>query len=571
MNATPNTLNFRDAIAVNSITPVWQGQRRYYLAGLVVLGIAQALVLLGISILVAALFANMTHATPATEQLGLMMLLAAFFLATLRWAERVCAEHLGQNYIAQIRLRLFRHLMYADQRAAQRFSHGAMALRFVTDLNGLRQWVALGLARLIVIVSTLIIVLTVLAYTQPTFMLLVAGALVLAIVLTVGIGSWLTRSIRAVRKHRARLAATVTDRINTLATVQACGQERREVRRVKRQSQSLYAACIRRAHVTGALFGSLEATTVIATTAILMVASSLVQSQQVSLAEVAASMTLLGLLLTPIRDLGRMMDYWQQWRISNEKIAHFLCLPQRPMRKLKLPTSLPTNPDTGQLSARGISIDGLLEPSDLDVPAGHHIVLEGHNGSGKTSLLLTLAGVLPLQHGHLELDGERLIDQRVSRMPVNGIGVVSPDLGLMRGSLLRNLIYANTKVSDETLTDVLQRCDLVNLVQRLPNGLRSRLSEGGKNLSVGERKRILLARALLMHPRLLLLDELDAHLDAQSLTLIETALQHYKGSVIEISHHRKLALNKPLTRWTLADAKINVLETERRSICRGAG
>ncbi len=542
---------------VKNRTPIWQGRRKFYLVSLVVLGILQALVILGVSALVARIFSTLSTGIASSEWIVLLIVLSAVSLAILRWAERVCAEHLGQNYSVQVRLRLFKQLMLSDQRAAQRFSHGAMALRFVTDLSGLRQWVAVGLARLVVVVSTIIVILVILGYQQPVLMLLVAATVLVALLLVVGIGSKLVISIRAVRKYRARLAATVTDRINTVSTVQACIQEKREIRRVRKQSQYLYNATLQRAHVTGALYGALEATSVLATGAVLFMASYLVGSEQITVAEVAGSMTLLGLLLTPMRDTGRIMDYWQQWKISNEKISHFLNLPRRKLPPVRIvpPSSVESN--AGHLVAQGFGIEGMLNPCDFDVPAGHHIVLDGKNGSGKTSFLLTIAGVLSLQQGQLELDGNSLIGKHGVRTPVNGIGIVSPDLGLMRGSLLRNLTYANAKVSEQELADIIDRCDLSDLIQRLPNGVNWRLSEGGKNLSLGERKRVLLARALLMHPRLLLLDELDAHLDIHSLKVIEKALRQFDGSVIEISHHRKLDLQKPKSYWYLENLHIH--------------
>ncbi len=546
--------------ANNSHTPIWQGRRRRHLAGLVALGAVQAVVILGVSALVAQIFAGIGAAGVTAAPL-LLMLVAAVVLALLRWGERVCAEHLGQDYIVQVRLRLFRQLMYADQRAAQRFSHGAMALRFVTDLNGLRQWVALGLARLVVIASTVLIVLAVLAYRQPPLMWLMAAAVVFAVALCTGVGSKLPAVIRPVRKYRARLAATVTDRINTVATVQACLQERREIRRVKQQSQSLYDATIKRAHIVGILYGSLEATTVLATGALLIAASYLVGGGQLTIAEVAAGMTLAGLLLSPLRDMGRIMDYWQQWRIANEKIAAFLQLPKRRLLSARAGKSSSAELECGALTARGISIDGLLEPSDFDIPAGHHIVLDGDNGAGKSSLLLTLAGVLPLQRGVLQLDGQSLVDDKGARLPVSKIGLLSPDLGLMRGSVLRNLTYANPKAGEEDLGRVIHHCDLAGLIRRLPRGLDTHLSEGGKNLSVGERKRIMLARTLLMQPSVLLLDELDAHLDADSLAVIEKALTQFQGTVIEVSHHRKLQICKPMQHWHLRQAQLRQLNS----------
>lgn len=551
-------------------TPVWQGKRQVYLTSLVILGVLHALAILFVSGLVAEFFDSINALEKNTEytlhnsfiQTALPMILmlpASIVIALLRWAERVSAEHLGQNYIVQVRLKLFRHLMFADLRAAQRFSHGAMALRFVTDLNGLRQWVALGLARLLVMVSTIIVVLVVLAWQQILLMSVVFLSLLIAVSLCTFIGSKLPRAIRSIRKFRARLAATVTDRINTATTVQAYNQEYREIRRVNRQSHSLYDATIKRAYIVGALYASLEATTVLTTALVLIAASQLVIEKHISSADIAAIMTLLGLLLTPLRDMGRIVDYWQQWKISNEKILRFLDSPRRNIKIGKKPSLEGTS--TGQLSARKISIEGILKISDFEIKAGEHIFLEGKNGTGKTTLLFTLAGILPLNTGQIELDNTPLVSDHNIRVSQKNIALVSPDIGLMRGSLLRNLSYANTHINQTELDSIIRRCNLGDIIERLPRGLDSKLSEGGKNLSLGERKRIMLARALLMNPDLLLLDELDAHLDAHSFKIIEHTLSQFPGTIIEVSHQRKLNLQKSTRHWLLQEQKIHEYNT----------
>ncbi|TQV86234.1 ABC transporter ATP-binding protein [Exilibacterium tricleocarpae] len=547
--------------------PIWQGRRRLYLAGLVAMGIAQAVVILGVGMLVARVFTRIGNSpdtgTVADVALPLALIaVAAVVLAVLRWAERVCAEHLGQDYVVQMRLRLFRHLLRANQRVAQRWSHGAMMLRFVTDLNGLRRWVALGLGRLLVIVTTAVVVLGALTYLQPMLAGLIAAVLLIGLLIGGLIGSGLPAPTRAARKYRARLAATVNDRVSTVSTVQAYLQEQREMRRVRRQSKDLYRELLGRAHILGFLQGALEATGVLATAALLIAGLGLVGEGRLTAGDIAGGMTLTGLLLSPLRDLGRIFDYWQQWQISHEKIAGFMRLPARRPRTAT-PAAVDIPPEgPGHLRARGFAIDGLLEPCDFDIEAGQHIVLEGANGVGKTTLLLTLAGVLPLQRGSLELDGCPLSAYGDMALRRAGIGLVSPDLGLMRGSLARNITYANPGASEQEIAAVIRDCGLAELVESLPGGLKTRLSEGGKNLSLGERKRVMLARTLLIGPRLLLLDEMDAHLDSQSLKLIEAALAHFQGTVIEVSHSHRLSLKKRQRRWLLQERRLNEITND---------
>ncbi len=552
----------------NQQTPIWYGKRRHYLIGLVGMGILQAAVITSFSLLIAYLINLSNTLTSLSFSIFtvplILVVLAAIGLMLLRWGEKVFAEHIGQDYATTVRLKLFKHLLNSDQRASQRFSHGAMMLRFVTDLNGLRRWVSLGLSRLLVITSTTIVTLWLLYYSQPILVALTGTSVILGLIISFTIGHRLSDKIRAVRKYRSRLAATMNDRIATVGTVQICAQEKRETRRVRRQSQQLYDALLQRAHILGALQGTLEGTIILSTGIVLITGIMLVANKIIGIGEVVAGMTLVSLLLAPLRDLGRIFDYWEQWKISQEKITHFLKLPkrQKPSRARKQ-TSLPFDP--GQIEAYGLTVSGIIKSSDFTINPGEHILLVGQNGVGKSSLLLNIAGIIPITKGKLLFDGHNIHEISHQLLETGGIGLVSQDLGLMRGSLRRNLTYANPKATSEEIKNIIQRCYLSALIKRLPKGLESQIVEGGKNLSTGERKRILLARTLLNKPKLLLLDEIDANLDKHSIKVIEKIVNEFPGTIIQVTHNTYWNFKKPYRIWQLKDQRINEYEPQLKT------
>jgi len=139
--------------------------------------------------------------------------------------------------------------------------------------------------------------------------------------------------------------------------------------------------------------------------------------------------------------------------------------------------------------------------------------------------------------GRVLIDDQNVAICSIESLRAN-IGMVGPDLPLLRGSIERNLKYRFPKASPDQVHEVSRLCGLDEMVAGLADGLRTRVSDGGRNLSAGQRGRLALARALLGKPPILLLDEADANLDGESEELIRRVLQSYTGTVLMVSHRQ---------------------------------
>ena len=189
----------------------------------------------------------------------------------------------------------------------------------------------------------------------------------------------------------------------------------------------------------------------------------------------------------------------------------------------------------GRLTLDKVRVPGRLGPIDLEIAGGARVLVTGANGAGKSTLLRVIAGLATPSHGRVRLDGVRLdrLDAGALRAAV---ALVSPDLPLLRGSLRLNLSYGAPQSEEAALIDMLERCGLTELLARLPRGLDTRVAEGGAGLSSGERTRLGLARAMLVRPRILLLDEADAHLDPHARGTLGGIVANYPGTVVFASH-----------------------------------
>jgi len=526
------------------VPPVFVGRRLARFARLVANGLAQAVAAVVTTVLIREGFdrfmgtgtATLTEPSWATRSFwtfGAGLVLAAAFTAWLRMRERIDAEALGQDYARDVRLALFRHLGAVSPRALQKRSQGGLFLRFVGDLTALRQWISLGLARLTVAGVATVATLAALAFLNPVLAGIVSLVLAAGAVVSLALGKPMERAVRRVRRDRVRLAATVTDRLSAMAVVQAHGQVAREHRRLKRQSNRLMAAMLERARIVGGLRGVVQITGGLATTGALLIGIREVAAGTATPGMVVAAMTLVGLLVPPLRDLGRVYEYWHAARVSKAKLVSVFNL--RPLIT-DVPGAKRLARGPGRIEFVRVSLSGALRKFSAVAEPGTMVALAGPNGAGKSTVLALAARLLDPERGRVVIDGQNIARVKLASLR-RAVGIVSADLPLLRGTIEFNLRYRCPDADEAEIARIRALCGLDDLINRLPKGLRTRLSERGANLSLGERQRLMLARALVGEPRILLLDEADASLDKDALDVLDRALDAFSGTVLMVSHH----------------------------------
>ncbi|HHQ14433.1 MAG TPA: ABC transporter ATP-binding protein, partial [Chromatiales bacterium] len=334
------------------------------------------------------------------------------------------------------------------------------------------------------------------------------------------------------RRRRSYLASNISEKISAMAVVQAHGQRKRELRHLRRQSTRLKNAMIRRAARVGGLRALSEGTVRLATACALLVGAVEVGAGQASAGTVVAAMSVVAFLAAPLRDLSRVYEYWQAARVSREKLAGFLSRPDV-VRDPRHPAQL--RPGPGRLEFLDVSVAGSLDGFTAVVRPGQVTAVIGPNGAGKSTLVWLIARLLEPESGEILLDGQPLRSLRVDTLR-RAVGLVSLDVPLLKGSVEKNLRYRGGQVSDTEFARICQLCGVDEVLADLPDGLRSRVAEGGLNLSLGQRQRIVLARALLGSPRVLLLDEPETGLDPAAQAVLDRALREYQNTVLMVTH-----------------------------------
>ncbi len=523
------------------------GRRKRVFYRLLLNGLAQGVLAVTAAWLVMRLFDLVAGSAPASAALFVALGLTVAIGAWLRRSERIQAELLGQHYIRAVRQRLYKRLLNSSTRDLQRRHKGGVLLKFVGDLSALRRWVSLGLARLLVAGLAVSVAVSALLWLHWPF------ALGITLVLAAS-GGWilyrgaaLRASIEHARRCQARLASNVTEKLHNLTTVQAFGQNRREQRLMRRQSNRLLWAALRKASQIGSVRAAIDAA---AGGCILMVLvlAALLPPDGLSPGMLAAVISIIGILTPPLRDLGRAQEYWLAAQVARVNILRVAAQTKRVSER---PRENALRLTGGVIELRNVTVRGALSGFTARASGGSRVAIVGANGSGKSTLLGLIGRLFDPDGGQILIDGQDIAKVRLSSLRAK-VAYVSSEVPLVSGSLRKNLCYGAGGVEPARLNRLLADCGLEDLVERLPGGLDARLAEGGSSLSQGERIRVALARALLRSPAILVLDEADANLDQAARQALDRNLATFPGTVLMASHRRSV-LRVCDTLWVLRE------------------
>jgi len=500
---------------------------------------------------VKAVFDALMHQRLESAQLieaALVLLVLVILLPVLQRAQARLAEQMGQSYVETVRAQLFAHLLRVSPRALQRRHRGGLTLRFIGDMGALRRWISLGLARLVVTGTTAVGVLIVIGLGSPGLAIALALSVLVGMVVAWRIGLGLQPRTQEARRRNSRLAAFVSERVAALATLHVCGQQGRERQRMARQLAQVRAASVERSSWAGLTRGVAESGALLAYGAVLLVGALEVMAGGASLGMVIASMAAVGVLMPQLRGLGRVLDYWHGYRVSARKIDDLLSLGRRLRQGGEAAVG------AGELVLDNLCLSRGAIPSSARVAPGARVAIVGENGSGKSSLLAALVRLVEPETGRILLDGVA-IDQMRLRDLRRQLALVSLDVPLLRGTVEYNLTYACRRPDPEWRAQVERWCGVDSLLAQWPEGLNHRITEGGGNLSAGQRVRILLARALFGAPKVVLLDEIDHLLDEEGQRLLDDMLEVYPGTVMWVSHDAQRRGRADQV-WRLVDGRV---------------
>ncbi len=515
------------------IPPIFNPQRKIKFLWLVLNGFMQAVMAVSFSILVKSVFDNFLYANKISLSLfsiSFFFLVIIIVTAWLKYRERSDAEMLGQDYVHELRKRMFSRLCRTDLRQLDHHGRGDIILRFASDLSAIRQWVSLGYARLLVSGIIIVFALCMLSFINLTLAIMIGIVMLINTLLAIYIGQKMENTFREARRSRSSLANNLTEKITSLITVKASGQRSREKNRISQQSLRVVNSMVARAKAIGIHRAITEGSLLVSSATVLIVGTVLIRNGSTTPGSVVGAMVFVALLTQPLRNIGRVYEYWHGANIAKEKLEQFLKKVE-PSRRER-----PDKKGKGLLVLSGLQDFSGVANTKKIIPLGKKIVILGNNGAGKSSLLAEIAGLLKPSTGHVTLDDINVLSLHEKYLRTM-IGMVSSSLPLIKGTIRKNICYRWPSAPLEEVNQIIEECGLSDFVAQTALGLDHRVTTAGANLSLGQQQKIILARALLGSPKILLLDEADNFLDDESRILFSSIVKNYTGTVIMATHN----------------------------------
>jgi ABC-type multidrug transport system fused ATPase/permease subunit len=259
---------------------------------------------------------------------------------------------------------------------------------------------------------------------------------------------------------------------------------------------------------------------------------------EMQLGSLVAFITLTRFLYEPVTRLHQLNQLVQAGRAAGERVFEILDEPQEPGQR----ESEPVPEIAGDIRFEDVSFayaKGLPALSNISFHArpGETIALVGATGAGKSTLVNLLARFYEFTSGEITIDGQPIRQFGLHSLR-EMIGMVTQESFLFNGTIRENLLLGKPEASDEELLGAAEAANARGFIDRLPNGLGSVVGERGVKLSVGEKQRLSIARALLKDPPILILDEATASIDTETERLIQQALENlmFDRTCIVIAH-----------------------------------
>lgn len=350
---------------------------------------------------------------------------------------------------------------------------------------------------------------------------------------------------RKIMEMNSKVTSQFVETINGIETIKAFNQEDNE----KEKTDKLYKKFLKKVFNGGVLSLSQQTITmfvaVVGELVILWVGVAYVIKGELTLGELITFNALLGYFIEPIKNLINLQPSIQTAVVAADRLGEILDItPEYNYEHEQLNDKIKFDKiSISNLDFRYGTRELVLKDINLEICRGEKIAFVGESGSGKTTLANLLVRLYEQEKGSIKLDSIDIREFSIKQIRDN-ISYISQNTFLFSGTIRENLLFGNSDVSDDDISQVCKICELEEYINSLPLKFNTRIEENGKNLSGGQKQRLAIARALLKKPEILIMDEATSNLDYVTERSIEKTINNFSKNMTTIIIAHRLSTIK---------------------------
>ena len=445
----------------------------------------------------------------------------------------------GESFLRVLRLAVFRQMQRQSMAFYDRNKAGVLVARMTADIESMAELVQWGLLQFIA--AGMLLVFAFFVLLTLSWQLTIVALLVMPLLIAASI-KFQRDSNKAYLTVRERVGANLSalqEGITTVRVIQAYAQEEETIEKFTKSNRELFQSHERSVRISTWYFALIEFGGVFASALMIGIGGWLVHRGDVTLGTVVAFTLLLSSLFDPVQQLSQLYNTVQSAGAALNKL--FQILDAKP--EVDEHPAAVALPEAGELRVDGVTFSyaGATNPAlnnvSITVGVGEKLALVGPTGAGKSTLAKLMARLYDPQSGVVSYGGVNLTMATMDSLRKR-IVVVPQEGFLFNGTIRDNLRIARSDATDEQIDAAVTAIGATEHFATLPDGLDTEVRERGSRLSAGERQLVALARAALVDPRVLVLDEATSNLDPGTEAEVEQALERLMSgrTVIVVAH-----------------------------------
>jgi len=472
--------------------------------------------------------------------ISLLFLGALGFEFLSRYFQIYLIELAGQKISYYLRKKIFSHIQSRSAHFFDKNSVGRLVTRLTTDVEHVSDLFSSGIIALFSDLIVLIGIIGLLLWLNWQLALITFCIFPILIALSLLFRTLSRRIYRVIRSKLATMSSHIQESLLGMNVIQLFVQERKMEDKFKTINEEHRKAHFMSNIYDAIFYASIEMMCTVTLALVLWQGAGGILKGALTFGTLVAFIDYIYKFFVPIRDLGNKFSLIQSAFTSCERIFSLLDNPEK-IPEVSTPKYITQN--KGKITFRNVSFGykhdlPVLKDLSFEIHPGEKVALVGATGSGKTTLVKLLNRTYDLNKGQILID-DLSIDQLSVKDLRRHIGVVLQDISLFSSTIEQNIKLGFPHITDQKMKEAANAVRADHFIERLPHGYQHHITEGGANLSHGERQLISFARVLAYNPKILILDEATSSIDTETEKWIQEALHKImKGRTCIVIAHR---------------------------------